>query len=182
MNEGIAQRESAARVDGIVALLGKGISWSDELLALLEEELQAILKVDMVSLRSLCKQKMHLVDRLQQLDRSVAEQAEALSGGQTVSRRQTGKNEGKASVHLAILAESSPQEQKERLCRSRDRFVSRRRAIADKNHINRRLLEDSLGYLNDAISLLTRTSNEPSYGRKAGGKNKSYPVLVSRAV
>lgn len=184
MNQGMENSESAAGVEKIVSLLGKGISCSDEFLSLLEEELQAVLKMDMTALISLSKRKTRLVDLLQQLDRAVAKQAEVLNpGGQTVSSRQAKGKRENAVVHLSAIAESCPKEQKEKLCRHRDQFVARRRTIADKNYINRRLIEDSLGYLNDAISLLTRTENDSSYGKKAGGKkNKSLPVLVSRAV
>ncbi len=86
-------------------------------------------------------------------------------------------------MYLSAIAESGPMEQREKLCRSRDQFVARRRAIADKNSINKRLIEDTLGYLNDAISLFTQTGRDPAYGKKAGGKkNKFQPVLISRAV
>lgn len=183
MNEGNVHSGSGAGVEEIIALLGKGISCSDEFLALLEEELQAILKMDVRGLMSLSKRKARLVDRLQQLDRAVAMQAEAQHPEQRVASRKTMAKEGDTVVHLTAVAESCPKGQKEKLSRCREQFVVRRSAIIDKNYINRRLIEDSLGYLNDAISLLTRTSNDPSYGKSAGGKkNKSQPVMVSRAV
>ncbi len=87
MNEGMQNSESGAEVGGIVELLDKGISGSDELLVLLEEERQAILAMDVAALISFSRRKTRLVDRLQQLDRSVAERLESQRLGQAVSRR-----------------------------------------------------------------------------------------------
>ena len=183
MKEDIAKRETWPAVDEIVSLLGKEISCSDEFLLLLEEEQQAILKMDVAALIALSKRKMKQLERLQHLDKSVEKRVESLFEDQAVTRRPAGKKESGKIVHLSAIADMSPQEHREKLYQSKEQLVARRRAIDDKNFINKRLVEDSLGFLNDAISLFTPANNEPAYRKKSGSrKNKFQPALISRAV
>lgn len=183
MNEDILKSESLPAVEEIVFLLGKEIAFSDEFLVLLEEERQAIIKMDVATLVTISRRKMLQLDQLQDLDKSVEKRAESLLKGRTVSRRRPQEKRSGKIVHLSAIAEISPQEHRKVLLQSKEQLAARRRAIDDKNFINKRLVEDSLGYLNDAISLFTPVSNEPAYGKRSGGrKNKFQPALISRAV
>ena len=78
MNENIIKSESLHAVDEIVSLLGKEIACSDEFLVVLEEERQAILKMDVATLVTISRRKMLLLDRLQDFDKSVEKRVEFL--------------------------------------------------------------------------------------------------------
>lgn len=184
MNEGtVNSGSSSLAVDEVISLLDREISCTDAFLALLEEERQALLKMDVTALMGISRKKTRQLERLQQLDRSMEERVQSLLKRQAAFSDQAKKGDNGKIVRLSAIAELCPGEHKKKLCQGRDQLAARRSAIADKNYINKRLVEDSLGYLNDAISLLTGAGRKPVYGRKAGNnRNKNQPALISRAV
>jgi len=181
----INQTESRyeAMADKLLLMLDKEILYADEILHLLEEELRALLEMDMPALVSLSRKKMEQLHRMQRLDTSVQEQIDAIlvCAGKKGAANASGQE--KKTVDISSVAELFANDSKEILQRKKELLQEKRREITDKNYINRRLVEDSLGFLNDAISLFTTRPEEPGYNRKkAGRKSVSGPAFLSRAV
>ena len=59
-----------------------------------------------------------------------------------------------------------------------------RTAIVTANHVNQKFTSDTLGYLNDAVTLICNgITSDPTYNTTSQEqRNKSIPALVSREV
>lgn len=169
-------------IDEILAMLDKELSSADDILLLLEEEFQALLGMDMASLVSLSKKKMNQLARMERLDSSVQERINGILLRTGKRREEKSPATGEKIVDISSVAEMLEAGGRQKLQQKKDMLREKRRAIADKNYINKKLVEDSLGYLNDAISLLTTRPEEPGYSKKTGKKKASSPAFLSRAV
>ena len=170
-------------VDELLVMLDKELVYADEILVLLEEELQALIDMDMSALVSLSKKKMNQMLRMQRLDSSVQEKINAVQARNGTRGDEKGAASGEKIVDISSVADLLEAGIKEKLWQKKEALREKRRAIADKNYINKRMVEDSLGYLNDAISLLTTRPDESGYGkRKTGKKTSCSPAFLSRAV
>ena len=181
----ILQRESLLEgvIDDLLVLLDKELVYADAILVLLEEELQALIDMDMSALVTISNRKITQLHRMQRLDASVQEKISAILVGS--DKRPEGKvaSSKENIVDISSVADLLEEGGKVKLHRKKDMLREKRSAIVDRNYINKRLVEDSLAYLNDAISLLTTRPEEPGYGKKkTGPKRVSSPAFLSRAV
>lgn len=164
---------------GIFDLLHKDIELSRELLTLLAEEQAAIVAMDMSKLMALGRQKSESMERLRELDETLRQDVEEL----------TGKPSEKA-VRLLDLADLAAGEEQQRIHAMRRQLVDLRQQIAGKNVINRQFVRDTQRHLQEAISLITTAAGgegAQNYGRpgRPGGmarRNSGGPSLISREV
>ena len=170
-------------IEEILLLLDKELACADDILTILKEELQALIDMDMSALVALTKRKMQQLGCMQRLDSAVQEKIGAFLAHSGRGKESRVDSSREKIVDISTVANLLEDGKKEELRRKKDMLQYKRRAIADKNYINKRLVEDSLGYLNDAISLLTTRPEEPGYSNKQSGRKRaSSPAFLSRAV
>jgi flagellar biosynthesis/type III secretory pathway chaperone len=153
--------------------LERQITHSEQLLAVLDEELQVLTRTDIQALVGLTRRKESLLKRLQLLDASFQEIARGL-----------GRDSSPEPVRLQELIGRAEPEAAARLEQCRVRLVSLRHRIHDRNLINKQLAGDVLGYLKDAISLITGSAAGPAnYGTKGTSRpSAQQPVFISRGI
>ncbi|MDA8163834.1 MAG: flagellar protein FlgN [Desulfobacteraceae bacterium] len=144
---------------------------SEQLLAVLEEELQVLTRMDIQELIGLTRRKESLLKRLQLLDSSFEEIARGCCPGVP----------GPVSLK-EIIARSLPEEAS-RLEGHRVRLVALRHKIQDRNLVNKQLAGDILGFLSDAISLITGPPPPAAYGTRGMVRPPARPpVFISRGI
>jgi flagellar biosynthesis/type III secretory pathway chaperone len=146
---------------------------SEHLLAVLDEELQVLTRMDIQALIGLTRKKESLLKRLQLLDASFQEIALGWRGDGSLE-----------PVHLKeIIARAEP-EAAARLEQHRVRLVALRHKVQDRNLINKQLADDILSYLQDAISLITGPAGgATAYGTKSAARpSAKQPVFISRGI
>lgn len=146
---------------------------SEQLLAILAEELQVLTRMDIQALIGLTRKKESLLKRLQLLDASFQEIAQGCP-----------RDGSPGPVRLKEIIAGSEPEAAARLERYRVRLVALRHKIHDRNLINKQLADDILGYLKDAISLITGPAGGPAaYGTKGTPRpSAKQPVFISRGI
>lgn len=160
----------------IFDILKRQITISTNFLTILEAEKNALVKMDTSSLISLTRLKERELSKMAQLDHSLQEVA-----GQVVAPDPARNNK---VIKLVELVPFMAREQALTMKGLRDQLAALREKITDNNLINKRFASDTLGYINDAISLIfNEITNEPGYhpGRQLSG-NSPAPALVSREV
>ena len=159
----------------ILDILKRQIAISSGFLAILEEEKHALINMDVTSLISLTRKKESELAKIAQLDHSLQEVA---------SRIVTPNSQHKKMIKLAELIPFMTREQTMDVKKYRDQLAGLREKISSNNLINKRFASDTLGYLNDAISLICgEVSSEKMYGIPGRHQRKgSVPSLVSREV
>jgi flagellar biosynthesis/type III secretory pathway chaperone len=145
--------------------LAINLTLSRELLSTLQEESIALRAMDTQGLFRLSRQKETLLAKIHYLD---------------------------ASLRPALTAEGNPQtpplhtpEQRQRIDQYRTKIKALRQEIQTKNIINKRFTEDTLGYLKDAIALITRPAEADHTYRIPGRsqpRGKTLPSFISRGV
>ncbi|MDA8419091.1 MAG: flagellar export chaperone FlgN [Desulfobacteraceae bacterium] len=141
----------------VVEGLGVSLKLSQDLFLLLADENAALRAMATQELFRISRQKMSLLARLNYLDEVLGQ----------------------------LLPAASSSERERLIGQYKRRIREVRAAIQDQNLINKRLTEDTLGYLNDAIALITRPAREESVYRAPGrllGRNLTLPSVISRAV
>ncbi len=142
----------------VVEGLGVSLKLSQDLFLLLEDENAALRAMATQDLFRISHQKMSLLARLNYLDEVLGQ----------------------------LLSAAASSSERERLIGQYKRRIREvRAAIQNQNLINKRLTEDTLGYLNNAIALITRPASEESVYRAPGrlsGRNLTLPAVISRAV
>jgi len=144
--------------------LSTNLNLSRELLATLEEECGALRTMDTQGLFRICRQKETLVAKIQYLDNSL---------------RHTLTGAGNAQ------AAAPPPEHTRLIGQYREKIKAMRQEIHSRNMINKRFTEDTLGYLSDAIALITRPAQADHTYRIPGRsqpRGKSLPSFISRGV
>ncbi len=161
----------------IFDILKRQITISTNFLTLLEAEKNALVNMDMSSLISLTRLKERELAKMAQLDHSLQEVAVQVVA--TVSGRNN------KVIKLVELVPFMSREQALTMKGLRDQLAGLREKITDNNLINKRFTSDTLGYINDAISLIcNEITSEPTYnipGRQLSG-NSPAPALLSREV
>lgn len=160
----------------IFDVLKRQISISTNFLTLLEAEKNALVNMNMNSLISLTRLKERELSKMAQLDHSLQEVA-----GQMVA---TNKSRNDKVIKLVELVPFMSKEQALTMKKLRDQLAALREKISDNNLINKRFASDTLGYINDAISLIcNEITCEPAYhpGRQLSGSSPA-PALLSREV
>lgn len=156
-----------------------------ELLEILEMEKKVLVKVDLTALINLIGKKQQRLDLMISLD----EQLQKLVN-QVLARQEEntpapgGKKTLTGRIEISKLIQLADQKEAELLGRYRTALTEAREEILVRNLYNQRFAVDTLGYLNDAISLITAgISEEIRYNPK--GKTRyavNAPNLISRAV
>ena len=155
----MANYEQISGAQDVVEGLNVSLKLSQDLFLLLADENAALRAMATQELFRISRQKMSLLARLNYVDEVLG--------------------------RLLPEATEASSERRQLIGQYQRRLNQVRRAIQDQNLINKRLTEDTLGYLNDAISLLTRPAREESVYRAPGrtpGRNLTLPSVISRAV
>jgi len=173
---GLPQNGQAFPLPLILDILKRQIAISSVFLAILEEEKHALINMDVASLISLTKKKERELAKIAQLDHSLQE----------VARRivMTNPHNDKKMIKLAELIPFMTREQTLAVKKYRDQLAVLREKISSNNLINKRFASDTLGYLNDAISLICgEMTGDRLYSMQGRQQRKnSVPSLVSREV
>jgi flagellar biosynthesis/type III secretory pathway chaperone len=145
---------------------------AEELLSLLSEENAALQKMDVRTLTRTTKQKETLLVKIHYLDNR-------LSGAvrQGVPAKKGGK--------LADLIPLLPQDQAALLLQYSKNLSKLRQNIQTKNLVNKSFTNDTMRFLNDAISLFTAQPQQKNqlYGNKGMARYPSKnPSIISREV
>jgi flagellar biosynthesis/type III secretory pathway chaperone len=160
----------------IFDILKRQIAISTNFLTLLESEKQALIDMNMNAIIALTRHKENELAKMAQLDHSLQE----------VSRQAviSDNNDNDKIIKLVELIPFMSREQAVTLKKLRDQLAVLREKITDNNLINKHFASDSLGYINDAISLIcNEITSEPAYhpGRQLPSGSPA-PALVSREV
>ena len=156
-------------------ILKRQIAISANFLTLLESEKQALIDMDMNSIVSLTYYKENELAKMGQLDHSLQEVARQICDEE---------NQGDRIIKLVELLPFMSREQSAELQKYQDQLTDLREKIIDNNLINRRFTSDTLGYINDAISLICgEISNDQLYSTRGQHRTMSAaPTLVSMEV
>lgn len=149
----------------ILDSLALNLQLCQDLLAALQEENTALRKMDTQGLFRLSRQKDTLLAKIHYLDDSLQK-----------SLAEQGKNPSAAG--------QSP-ERTRVIGAYKLKIKTMRQEIQAKNMINKRFTEDTLGYLNDAIALITRPAQAENIYRIPGrfqARRQSTPSFISRQV
>jgi len=156
-------------------LLRSQVKLSTEFCSLLEAEKNALVIMDIPSLVELTRKKERDLARIQRLDENIQE----------VSRRiieSSKKTSGPVKLleTIPFLNQTDGHTVKE----FQKKLSQLRTAIATINHVNQKFTKDTLGYLDDAVTLICNgISSDPTYNPASQEqRNKSIPALVSREV
>ncbi|OGR08396.1 MAG: hypothetical protein A2511_02440 [Deltaproteobacteria bacterium RIFOXYD12_FULL_50_9] len=166
-------RLEPSAIQKIFDILDQEINFSKDLLEILRKEQAALTAMDLQTLVKLSRQKEAQLKKIQQYDAALQE---------TVVRL-TKLPEGKI-VKISDLRPFIAKSAADRLEQYRDQLEALRQDILDRNHINKHFAKDTLGYLGDAISLITGAIREQSIYSARGGP-KAYansPTMISREV
>mgnify|MGYP000170866780 CR=1 FL=1 len=155
-------------------VLEQQVQLSEDMLAILSEEQNALTAMDMQALLRLSARKENRLSRIQSLDAMLAEMAkEILPGAQTKTAR------------LAALIPLLAPEEGKKVGLYRKNLTRLREEILSRNRINGHFAADVKTYLNDAITLITSSiADRPMYGLTGLSKKPSLnqPSLISREV
>ncbi|MEW6519949.1 MAG: flagellar protein FlgN [Thermodesulfobacteriota bacterium] len=172
---GTLQHDGAFPLPLILDILKRQIAISSGFLSILEEEKHALINMDVTSLISLTRKKESELAKIAQLDHSLQEVARRIV---------TSSAPQKKTIKLAELIPFMTREQTLAVKKYRDQLAGLREKISSNNLINKRFASDTLGYLNDAISLICgEIAGEKVYSMRGRQPRKaSVPSLVSREV
>ncbi len=163
-------------MEPLFGLLDRQVRAADGLLDILAREQQALLKMDVQGLVALSRSKMAEAERISRLDAQLAERIAVRLGG----------NQAAASdreINLSALAGTlKDPELRARIEQCRRALVEKRRRIHDANHINQRLVEDTIDYLGGAMELLTGVGLQPGYDPGNRRRQDRGPAFISREV
>ncbi len=167
----------ACHLDALFALLERQQSLAGGLLRLLAEERRALLAADVEGIAALAREKTRLSAELASCDQRLAELLAGRSSG--------GNGEGEGGprvIDLSALADRlGDSGEAARLRAMRDELRAARAAIREANDINRRLVAETLAFLQDAVDLLTGGGG--GYPARRGRRPASRgPAFVSRQV
>ena len=166
---------SNAHIAQLRQMLAAQEKLSTEFCSLLDAEKEALVSMDIPVLAEITRKKDRDLSRIQRLDENIQE----------VTHRIVGEKE--KSPQPVKLTETIPflNQEEGLIIKEYQKKLSRlRTAIVTANHINQQFTSDTLGYLNDAVSLICRgIVCDPLYNtsrKEQMGKNT--PALVSREV
>jgi flagellar biosynthesis/type III secretory pathway chaperone len=153
--------------------LARQIDLSLQLLEILEQEQDILLAMDTQGLFTLTRRKEYQLNRLQLLDLSFQEIAKTLVADSSPE-----------PVRLREVIELAGDREAARLEQDRVKLVALCQKIQDRNLVNKLFARDVLGYLNDAVSLITNAiAGQSAYSAKGSIRPSSrQPALISREI
>lgn len=160
-----ANNPTAQDGQDIIEGLAVNLKLSQDLLTALHEESAALRAMDTQGLFRLSRQKDSLLAKIHYLDDSL----------QTSTTKQ----------HQAPSTASLNPEQARIVGQYKNKINEIRQKIQARNMINKRFTEDTLGYLSDAIALLTRQPEADNTYRIPGrsqARSSCMPSFISRGV
>ncbi len=154
-------------------LLDHEVKLYEELLQILREEQRVLVEMDIETLISLSKKKENQLLKIRLLDESLQEMMKGLTGYPPTK-----------TMGLSALAAFSTPTDAARINNYLTLLSKTRDSILDLNVLNKRFIEDTLGYLNDAIFLLTGAAMTPSvYGARGLTQQRvSGPMRINAEV
>ena len=157
----------------LFSALENAVELSRQFLDLLMAEKTALIEMKMNMLITLSRKKEDSLARMQSLDKVIHETTEEI-----------GNRKGSQAIGLSALIPFASKEEAERLTLYRETLLRLRQEILDRNLINKNFAQDTRGYLNDAISLITGTlADQPIYGNIGMTRpSANKPALISREV
>lgn len=157
-------------------ILDRQIQFAGEFLAILEEEKAALVAMDMQVLISITKKKMSQLKRIHLLDRALKETLEHFAPTPASSNVKV--------VKLSSLIPLFSRDDAKKIKGRRDELMKMQEEIQARNRLNKRFTDDVLGYLGDAISLITGTvADKAVYGARGMARSVgNSPSLISTEV
>jgi flagellar biosynthesis/type III secretory pathway chaperone len=149
----------------ILNSLATNLQLSEELLTALQEEETALKTMDTPGLFRLSRRKETLLVKIQYLDNALRKSL-------------IGQSENPST-------ESQTPERTQVIGQYKIKIKAIRQKIHARNTLNKRFTEDTLGYLNDAIALITRPVEVENIYRAPGraqARGKNMPSFISRQV
>lgn len=158
-------------------LLLAQIKLSTDFCSLLEEEKKALVKMDIPILAELVSKKDRELARIQRLDENIQE----------ISSRIALKDGKKKNISASKLLDTVPflsAAGQEMVLTYQKKLSLLRNNILTANHVNQRFANDTLGYINDAVSFICNgIASDLTYTTTSQAqRSKSIPALVSREV
>jgi hypothetical protein len=158
-------------------LLRAQLKLSTNFCSLLEKEKKALVKMDIPLLAELVSKKDKELVKIQRLDENIQE----------ISSRIALKDRKKKNVISSKLLDTIPflsATGQEMVLTYQKKLSLLRNTILTANHINQKFASDTLGYLNDAVTLICNgiTSDQTYNTASREQRSKSIPALVSREV
>lgn len=174
MQETATTREKRTLPPRLHEALREEILLAGEILALLELEKEALVRMDMQALIDLSTRKEEQVARMQGLDEQVREIAASLAGSQA-----------SPPARLRDLLACLGQEEGALLEQQRLRLSGLREQILERTLVHKNFVEESRTFFNDAIAtVMSSVAERPLYGRGKAFNRPSVnlPSFVSREV
>ncbi|MBU0729638.1 MAG: flagellar protein FlgN [Proteobacteria bacterium] len=159
--------------EAIFKILDQQVRLLKELGTIVEEEKKALSERDLSALVSLSRKKENQLKRIATLDTLLQETA----------RNATNIPQDKI-IRLEDLRPHANEEELEILEGRKQTLESMREDVLERNMMNKRFTHDVLGYLNDAIHLITGAVAERSTYGARGSERRAVngPTLISREV
>jgi len=185
------KRAQTAVPPKLFEILGRQIQFAKELLGVLEEEMTALTAMDVQQLFNITKKKLNQVKRLQYLDDALQEMLIQIAPAKD-NERPTGPRRGRGvnsfsakGIKLSAVIPFFHKEDGAKLLKQRDELFRLQEEIQSRNRLNKRFTGDILGYVGDAISLITNGIAEAAgYGARGAVKSAAAarPTFISREV
>lgn len=167
-------------VQDILEGLAINLKLSEELLAALHEESAALRAMDTPALFRVSRQKDTLLAKINYLDDSLKKSMADKGSDQGAARGNGAAPAGSKRTEVGQNAE-----QLRVIGQYKLKINAVRQEIKDRNTINKRFTEDTLGYLSDAINLITRPAqaeNTYRYPGRSPARSTNLPSFISREV
>jgi len=170
--------EQLMKIEDIFEALKLSQTIAADILFLLKEENEAIQGMATNTLIRLSKRKEDLLAKSHFLDQKIVELIGEFIAGQGA---EGGLIPGEG--RLAAVIPFIPENQAEVLNKYRSNLRRYRAEILQRNLVNKRLTADTLGYINDAINVMTQQPDTPTYGnRGVAAYVAQNPAMISREV
>ena len=156
-------------------LLRSQVKLSSEFCSLLEAEKKSLIIMDIPSLLTHTRKKERDLARIQRLDENIQEVIRKI-----IADRRNVSGVIKLADTIPFLNQDDGRLVKKYL----KKLSQLRTAITTANYVNQKFTSDTLGYLNDAVTLICNgIASDPTYNTTNQEKrSKSIPALVSREV
>lgn len=160
---------------------------SQDILKVLEAESEALKKMDTSSLLRLSKEKSMLLAKTHYLDSTLKKAVSDLARKTALKNPPPPKTAAAlAAGRISSLTSILPAGKAAVVIRYQEKLKALRQKIQERNFINKRFIEDTMGYLGDAISLLTGPTHTPNKTYGYNGRppvcGRSVPSMLSREV
>ena len=158
----------------VVSILGRGNDHFQQVIAIIQQERDAITGMDTSTLIRLTNAKEEAFAALQGLDDELRDILAHLEDG-----------DRRSAVKLSMLDPYFPGQMQKRFRALRKEWTARREEVLAGNVVNRKFIQETLSFLGDAIALFAGGDRRQNEGYKAAGTPNRVPVapcVISREV